>query len=315
VPSTALDRAVTTVVRQCLAVREGEDVLVVADPRSRELGERFRDEAAAAGADPVLALMDERGNDGAEPPPTIAAALAAADVFLAPTSRSLSHTGARKAASDAGARGATLPGVTADMLARLMSVDFDALTARCRAVADLLEREDAAHLTCPRGSDFRLDLSGRHGISDDGELTARGAFGNLPCGEGFIAPASGEGTIAASSVPLLGIVEEPVLLRVDGGELAGAEGDGADAFLGALDAHGSRGRNLAELGVGTNDHARLTGNVLEDEKILGTTHVAFGASAGIGGTVSVPIHLDVVVLDATLDIGSTRVLDGGRWAL
>ena len=301
--------------RQCLAVREGEDVLVVADPRSRELGERFRDEAAAAGADPVLALMDERGNDGAEPPPTIAAALAAADVFLAPTSRSLSHTGARKAASDAGARGATLPGVTADMLARLMSVDFDALTARCRAVADLLEREDAAHLTCPRGSDFRLDLSGRHGISDDGELTARGAFGNLPCGEGFIAPASGEGTIAASSVPLLGVVEEPVLLRVRGGELAGAEGDGADSFLGALDAHGSRGRNLAELGVGTNDHARLTGNVLEDEKILGTTHVAFGASAGIGGTVSVPIHLDVVVLDATLDIGSTRVLDGGRWAL
>ena len=57
-------------------------------------------------------------------------------------------------------------------------------------------------------------------------------------------------------------------------------------------------------GSGTNDRATLTGNVLEDEKILGTVHVAFGASAGIGGTVSVPIHLDVVVLDATLQIGS-----------
>lgn len=310
-----LDRAVTTVVRRCLAVREGEDVVVVADPRSRALGERFRDEAAAAGADAVLALMDERANDGAEPPPTIAAALAAADVFLAPASRSLSHTRARKAASDGGARGATLPGVTADMLARLMSVDFDALTVRCRQVAELLDREDSARLTCLRGSDFTLDLTGRHGISDDGDLTARAAFGNLPCGEGFIAPAAGEGTIAASSVPGLGVVKEAVLLRVERGALAAADGEGGARFLGALDAHGPPGRNLAELGVGTNDHARLTGNVLEDEKILGTTHVAFGASAGIGGTVSVPVHLDVVVLDATLDIGSTRVLDAGRWAL
>lgn len=59
----------------------------------------------------------------------------------------------------------------------------------------------------------------------------------------------------------------------------------------------------------------MTGNILEDEKILGTTHVAFGASAGIGGTVSVPVHLDVVVFDASLWIGDTQVLDGGRWLL
>jgi leucyl aminopeptidase (aminopeptidase T) len=67
--------------------------------------------------------------------------------------------------------------------------------------------------------------------------------------------------------------------------------------------------------VGTNDRAELTGNVLEDEKILGTVHVAFGASAGFGGNVSVPIHLDVVVLEATLTIGGTTVLDDGRYVL
>jgi len=82
--------------------------------------------------------------------------------------------------------------------------------------------------------------------------------------------------------------------------------DAAAADLAAL---------IAELGVGTNDQATLTGNVLEDEKILGTIHVAFGASAGIGGTVSVPIHLDVVVLEPTLDVGGTRVLDAGRFVL
>jgi leucyl aminopeptidase (aminopeptidase T) len=67
--------------------------------------------------------------------------------------------------------------------------------------------------------------------------------------------------------------------------------------------------------VGTNDAAQLTGNVLEDEKILGTVHIAFGASAGIGGTVSVAIHLDAVVLDATLELDGRTVLDAGRYVL
>jgi leucyl aminopeptidase (aminopeptidase T) len=82
-----------------------------------------------------------------------------------------------------------------------------------------------------------------------------------------------------------------------------------------LDARGPLGRNLAELGVGTNDRATLTGNILEDEKILGTAHIAFGASAGIGGTVTVPVHLDVIVLEPSLWIGDTQVLGAGRWLL
>ena len=55
--------------------------------------------------------------------------------------------------------------------------------------------------------------------------------------------------------------------------------------------------------------------MLEDEKILGTVHVAFGASAGIGGTVAVPIHLDVVVLDPTLTAGDVSILEAGRLVL
>jgi leucyl aminopeptidase (aminopeptidase T) len=67
--------------------------------------------------------------------------------------------------------------------------------------------------------------------------------------------------------------------------------------------------------VGTNDRAQLTGLVLEDEKILGTVHVAFGASAGIGGTVAVPIHLDVVVVGPTLEVDGRTVLEEGRFVL
>jgi leucyl aminopeptidase (aminopeptidase T) len=312
---TDLSRAVATVVGRCLAVGQGEEVVVVADAPSREIAEALRDEAARAGAEAVLTVMDPRETDGSEPPRAVAAALAAADVFIAPTSKSLSHTRARKVASDRGARGATLPGVTADMLARLMSVDFDLMTRRSRAVAELLSDEHEARVTCPRGTELTLDLRHRSAIADDGDITLPGAFGNLPCGEGFIAPHGGEGRLFASSLPGHGLADEAIALTVERGRLARAEGPVGEAFFDSLERHGRDGLNLAELGVGTNEHATLIGNVLEDEKVLGTIHVAFGASAGIGGSVSVPVHLDVVVLDASLQIGQATVLDGGRWVL
>lgn len=311
-----LGPAVDAVINKCLAIRRGEEVLVVVDPRTRSIGEALRDAAGAqAGADAVLAIMDERATDGTEPPRAVAAALHDCDVYIAPTSRSLSHTAARKRATDAGARGATMPGVTEDMLARVMAVDFDVMAARSRAVAAMLDEGTTAHVSCPRGSDLTIDLTGRAGVADDGNLTARGAFGNLPCGEGFIAPLNGDGHVVAASLAPLGISDEPATLTVREGRIVDARGGKGPEFLKRLEAHGPSGTNLAELGVGTNDRARLTGSVLEDEKILGTVHVAFGASAGIGGTVSVPIHLDVVVLDASLEVDGRPVLDAGRYVL
>jgi leucyl aminopeptidase (aminopeptidase T) len=310
-----LNAALQTIVTRCLAIKEGEDVLVIVDAGMRSIGEALRVEAAAVGADSVLTVMEERATDGTEPPRPIAAALAACDVFIAPTSRSLSHTTARKRANEAGARGATLPGVTAEMLARAMAIDFDLMASRSQAVAALLDDAEEARVTCPLGSDFRVNLGGRAGLSDDGDLTAAGAFGNLPCGEGFIAPAGGEGRIVAACLAPFGLSEQPATLTVQGGRIVAADGGLGPEYLKRLLVHGELGTNLAELGVGTNDRARLTGNVLEDEKILGTVHIAFGASAGIGGTVSVPIHLDVVVVDASLQVDGRTVLEAGRYVL
>jgi aminopeptidase len=313
---TDLDRAVQTVVRRCLNIQPDEDVVVVVDEPLQDLGERLRNAAQASGADAVLTVMSQRPTDGSEPPAPVAEALAACDVFIAPASRSLSHTLARKRASEAGARGATMPHVTADMLARLMSIDFDRLRTRSHAIAGLLDRGSEAHVTCPRGTDLRLDLRGRPGLADDGDLTAKGSFGNLPCGEGFIAPAGGEGTMYARSIAAIGLAHgHPAKLTVTDGHLADATGPEGEQLIKILRDHGEAGTNLAELGVGTNENATLTGNVLEDEKILGSIHVAFGASIAIGGTVSVPIHLDCVVTEASLEIDGTRVLDEGRFVL
>ena len=313
---TDLDRAVRTVVRRCLNIRPDEDVVVVVDEPLQELGEKLRNAAQQSGAEAVLTVMSPRPTDGSEPPAPVAEALAACDVFIAPASRSLSHTLARKRASEAGARGATMPHVTTDMLARLMSIDFDRMKSRSRAVAELLDKGAEARIACPLGTDLTLDLKGRHGIVDDGDLTAPGAFGNLPCGEGFIAPANGTGTMFATSIAAIGLASgQPAKLTLENGHLTDATGPEGEKLIGILREHGENGTNLAELGVGTNDRATLTGNVLEDEKILGTVHIAFGASIAMGGTVSVPIHLDCVVTEASLSIDGTQVLDEGRFVL
>jgi leucyl aminopeptidase (aminopeptidase T) len=310
-----LERAVATVVNDCLGVMAGEEVLVVANPATLGLGERLRGEAGRAGADAVLALMAERDSHAAEPPGPVAAAMREADVVLAPTVQSLSHTAARKAASETGARIATPPGVTEPMLARMMSADMDELRRRGGAIAAILDAGREARITCANGSDLRLGLEGRTAIPDAGELTAPGAFGNLPCGEGFVSPddRASEGTLVVDgTIAGVGIPAAPVTLTVTGGRLSDASGSEGAALVELLTADSEDGRVIAELGVGTNERAELTGNVLEDEKLLGTVHVAFGASAAIGGRIQVPVHLDCVVMRPTLTVDGTEVVRDGE---
>ena len=238
----------------------------------------------------------------------------AADVVIAPTVQSLSHTAARKAASEAGARIATMPGVTEEMLARVMGADVEALRRRGEAICAALDAGAEARITCANGSDLRLGLETRTSIVDAGDLSARGAFGNLPCGEGFIAPleGTGEGTLVVDgSIAGVGRVEDSRAAHRPRRPPDRRDRPAGEALLELLTAHGEDGTNVAELGIGTNEEAILTGNILEDEKILGTAHVAFGASAAIGGTVQVPVHLDCVVLKPTVEIdGEPLVRDG-----
>jgi leucyl aminopeptidase (aminopeptidase T) len=298
-----------------MGVAAGEEVLVVCNPVTEEIGALMRIEAQGDGADATLAVISERETHAAEPPRPVAAAMAAADVVLAPTIQSLSHTAARKAASDVGVRIATLPGVTEEMLARLMNGDLDEMRRRGWAIVNTMNRGSQVRITDANGTDLRFSIEGREGIVDAGELSGKGAFGNLPCGEGFIAPVEGtaEGTLVVDgSIAAIGLVESPVQLTIEGGHMIGATGNEGAQLMELLTPHGPDGTNVAELGIGTNEEAILTGNILEDEKIFGTAHVAFGASAGIGGTVQVPVHLDVVVKEPTVEIDGEAILGGGE---
>jgi leucyl aminopeptidase (aminopeptidase T) len=118
--------------------------------------------------------------------------------------------------------------------------------------------------------------------------------------------------VVDGSLAGIGLVPEPVELVIEGGHLTSARGGQGMAFMELLTAHGDEATSVAELGIGTNEKAKLTGEILEDEKIAGTCHVAFGASAGIGGTVQVPVHLDCIVMKPTVEVDGEAIVRNGE---
>lgn len=313
-----LDRALETVLVECLAVRSGESVLVVTDPAKVELATELVRHARGLQAEAVLAEMEERARHGMEPPPHIAAAMLASDVVVAPTSKSLSHTEARHAASKRGARIASMPDVTEEMLTRTMGGDFAAIRERSRAVAERLTAGEVVDITTEKGTALRLGIEGRSGLADDGDLSRPGAFGNLPAGEGFIAPVEGGATgsiVFDGSMWPVGRLDEPLTVEIVDGYMENATGPAAQRWREQLEPAGRDAFAVAELGIGTNDRAQLTGNILEDEKILGTVHVAFGDNHSFGGTLRVASHQDGIVLKPTLTIDGETLLENGKLLL
>jgi leucyl aminopeptidase (aminopeptidase T) len=308
-----LDTAVQVVVRGCLEVEGGDRVLVVHDSTTEDIARRLQSAAQAVGAEARLAPVPVGQVNGEEPPAQVAAAMAEVDVVIAATAMSISHTEARRRASDAGTRIATMPGVTEEVLGRAMAVDLQLVGRLAGLIAARLGSASEARITCANGSDLRLSVAGREALADDGRLGAPGRFGNLPCGEGFIAPLEdrGEGRLVVDgSIAGQGALKDPVTLSIEDGRLTAATGEAGSRLLEQLSAAG--GENVAELGVGCNGRAKVSGNVLEDEKVLGTVHLAFGASASCGGVVQVPVHLDCVLLRPELALDGEVLVSGGR---
>jgi leucyl aminopeptidase (aminopeptidase T) len=314
----ALAQAARNVMEHCLGIQAGEIVSIVtdsADPDRIEIARAFWEQARAKGAEAILAEMLPRKNSGEEPPAPIAQLMAESNVVLCPTTKSLSHTQARRMASARGARIASLPGITKEMVVRCLTADYEGIAVLTNRVAEKLSRGSRFKVESELGTSLELERRGRAVGADTGLLTQPGDFGNLPAGEAFFAPIEGttNGKIVFDgSVADLGKLKEPIELEVKHGMARIVSTSTASQELErSLSAHGPDAYNIAELGVGTNDRAIVSGYILEDEKVLSTVHIALGNNAGMGGTVNVPIHLDGLIRNATLYVDGELVLDKG----
>lgn len=307
---TDLEQAATTAIEQCLALDPNETCVIVFDAGTEAVASALADAAGAVVEETVTVRYPVGETHGAEPPAPVAAALREADVFLAPTSRSLSHTRARQQACEAGSRGATLPGITTEVFAIGLDADYRRIGDTCEHLLEQLDGADSVHVTTEAGTDVTFEVGDRDWLADTGLVHEAGGFSNLPAGEVFISPQSAEGAVVIDgTMRPHGVLSTPIELTFEDGLVTDISDDSVrETVEDAATAVGDAAYNVAELGIGANDGVtELVGSVLLDEKAAGTIHVAIGDDAGIGGDTEAPIHLDGVVRDPTITADGTTV--------
>lgn len=311
----SLKESARIAVKKAMGLKEDEVALVICDEASRIIGYSLYEACAEITGEPILIEMKERESNGEEPPELVAEALLCSDVALIPTTKSLSHTEARMNACKKGARIATLPGITEDIMDRTLKVDYVRMKELSVKLSEKLSGGNHARLITEAGTDLEFSIEGRKAHPDTGICHSPGDFSNLPAGESYIAPVEGtsEGKLVINgSLAGWGLLKENLIINIEDGYIKSLEGESSDFLRKIREKYGDEAWNIAELGLGTNPKAEVTGNVLEDEKVLGTIHVAFGDNSTFGGRISVDSHLDGVVYDPTLLVDGETLIDSGK---
>lgn len=295
-----------------LGIKKGEIVLIVTDDDKLKIAETIERAAKKLTNEVLVLKMCPLAQHAEEPPKAVSEAMKHADVVIIPTTKSLSHTSARKAACKVGVRVASMPGITQQMFRKGgLTADYSKVERISGRVAKMLTKAREVRIKTRQGGDFKAKLAGRKGIADTGILTKKGAFGNLPAGEGFIAPLEGksEGSLVFDgSFAGLGVLVKPLKITIERGKAVKIEGD-----RGKLEKMLTNGDNIAEVGIGTNPRAKLIGNVLEDEKVMGTVHVAFGDNHTFGGKIKANVHLDGIIKRPDIYLDNKKIMENGRF--
>lgn len=295
-----------------LGIKKSETVLIVTDDDKLKIAQAIERAAKKISSEVLMLKMAPRPQHAEEPPKAVSEAMNHSDVVIIPTTKSLSHTGARKAACKAGARVASMPGITQQMFRRGgLTADYTKVKSISESVAKRLTKAKEVRIKTRAGCDFTASLTGRKGVADTGILKKKGDFGNLPAGEGFIAPREkkSQGTLVFDgSFAGLGVLTKPIRVIIKKGKAVKIEGEG-----GKLKKMLTNGDNIAEVGIGTNPRAKLIGTVLEDEKVMGTVHVAFGDNHTFGGKIKANVHLDGIIKRPDIYLDNKKIMENGRF--
>lgn len=303
----------------CMGVKRGEEVLVVGDSNNLLIANSFASVAATLGTEVSLILMKPREVHGNEPPKAVASAMLGADVIMLPTSKSLSHTNAREAATKKGARIASMPGINKEILEGAMGADYAKIHERSRSLVEKVTQASTVLITTDKGMKLELNIKDRKGQEDSGILVKPGDWGNLPAGEIYCAPLENEAegiAIIDTVMAGVGILSEPIQIKIHQGKAISIEGGlEAEKFRSILEGADTDAFKIGELGIGSNPGAKPMGNPLVDEKVMGTVHIAFGDNSHMGGKQTSKIHLDGIISYPNLYLDGELVIERGKWLI
>ncbi|WP_216629198.1 aminopeptidase [Anaerococcus faecalis] len=297
-----------------MGIKEQEKVLIFTDDNKINIANKLYEEAKNIAKESYLFVMKPRRVSGEQLPLEVEELMKSVDVVIAATTVSMTHTNAKVNALKSGTRVASMPGITEDMFENgAINANYDEVIKLTEVITEKLTKAKYARIE-KDGYTLNLNLDGRSGVSSPGVYKNKGEGGNLPSGEAYIAPietgVNGKMLIDGSMVGI-GLLKKPLLVEIENGKIVKLEGDD-DNKLSILFVS-EENHTIAELGIGTNSAARLTGVILEDEKIYGTVHIAFGTNTSFGGKNQASCHLDGIILNPTLYLDDEKLLENGRF--
>lgn len=310
--------AAKSALTQCLNLQSTESCLILTDNTRLSIANAFYKEAKNITDKVKLIEIPELEYNGREPDDNAAQEMLDYDVILIITSKSMSHTKARRQATENGARLASMPGITEDMAKRTLSADYKKIRERTQHLVKLLTKANTLRVTTELGTDITMDISNlKCSGADAGIFDKPGAWGNLPEGEACMAPKENTTNgifIVNKTMAGVGKLQYPIKFTVRDGFVADITGAEEAARLKKLlmDFNDPSVYNIAEIGIGTNDKAIITGITLEDEKVLGTAHIAIGNNLTYdGGTTNAPVHLDGVFSKPNIYLDDKLIIEKG----
>jgi aminopeptidase len=309
------EKIITTILNKILNLKKEEKFLVITDNKKKHLAEEFFIYSVSNGYNVKLILMEELKQNGEEPSRGITKDMLKSNVIFIITSKSLSHTEARREASKKGARIISAPGITEDILNRCVDINYDELIERHKWLRPIIAGSKQIKVTSSLGTEITFSVQNTHGYSEHLLKHDKGSFGNLPSGEVDSGVINANGKIVIDgSMAGVGLLKEPIELEVVN-NVAKVVSDNEDStkLKEVLDKVGRDAYLIAEFGIGTNQNAKLSGIVLEDEKVLGTVHFALGNDLSYGGENDVPLHLDGIVKEPTIIVDKKTIMKEGKF--
>ena len=316
------------VIETCMDIRRGENVLIVCDPTTGEIGQALHAATIEKSERVLLIVMPKAKHHGEEPPTPVANLMRQQQVILAPTKYSLTHTKAIRQALRDGARVATMPGITVDMFTHGgMAADFNNVKKRISNLGPHFRRRRIVNVKSKLGTEITFEVNWREWKLDDNGICNRPRMlTNLPAGKAFIMPREGtmNGTLIINGSWDSSLLDQNIELQIENGIVIDVKGGTIAAnirqeFGEVAKKLRSKDREnvwtVAEFGFGMNDQARMGGNVLEDEKRLGTCYFSIGDNTALGGSSAVGIHIPGVLTGASVWLDDSQILQDGEFVL
>ncbi|HVP91902.1 MAG TPA: aminopeptidase [Terriglobales bacterium] len=308
---SAADRAIN----QALRIRPGEKFLLVTDTQKLEIAEALAYHAKRAGAETTTYLMTETLRPIEAPTRQFKELIRTAAVTVYMLEGRFAEKPFRGFMVSEGAkhgRICMMPGITRDMMERLVAIDFSRMAAFTRKVMRAMKDADDVVIENPAGTRIAFSVKGRRFDADIGDISKKGVHGNLPAGECFTAPVE-ESFTGRLVISLIDDKLGHGVMEFKRGRLVAFLGKGIAEVVKTVGADPTA-RIVGEFGIGTNKGARICANMLEAEKAFGTVHFAIGDSYGLGKNKS-RYHFDALIDKVTIRAKGRYVAKDGKFLL